>query len=146
MGYNFGYKFISLTLEQVAERRVHLDHYANLANLSQIVVIVLLVADRFTAFARNISANKPLQDRPSSPQSKYFSEIQYRTWKSRVSQEWRTLRWRLGDEVASGYGTFGQWIGGILWSIWLLYLCVDRTVPGEYLWISNDDSVGLKLR
>jgi hypothetical protein len=126
----FGYKFISLTPDQVAERRIHLDHYANIAQFSQVIIIFIAVVGPWIATSLLTSTTKQVLGRPSSPESKHISETRNLDWRSKGLQTWRTLQWRLGDVVSPGYGSYGQWIGGTFWSLWLLYLCIDKTVPG----------------
>ena len=135
---NFGYQLlINLTPEQVAERRISLDHHANLAQLSQMLVLLLVFLGRYDILSLddyNISSRGAKAN--STQQRSSASDSGAQVWKSRVLRLARIWKWRLGEEPVPGYGTLGQWIGGIIWSVWLAFLCLHDTKPGEYQWFT----------
>jgi hypothetical protein len=110
------YKFLKKTPELVVQRRIGLDWYANLAQISQLAVHLLIplcelvVSDQVRRFAKK------------APQ-KGGAAVLDRTA--------RSLKFRLGTEVAKGYGTYGQWYFGIAWTAWLGFLCIAETAPGS---------------
>jgi hypothetical protein len=134
MGY-FGYKFIDRTPELVAERRLILDWYATLAQLSQLLVLIAFPIARIleSFFLRYLNGDLDTISSPLSPRKKASSH-QRRDQGGLailITRSIRILRWRLGTEVIQGYGTWGQWIGGALWATWLAILCISETVPGK---------------
>jgi hypothetical protein len=110
------YKFLKKTPELVVQRRIGLDRYANLAQISQLAVHLLIplcelvVSDQVRRFAKR------------APQ-KGGAAVLDRTA--------RSLKFKLGTEVAKGYGTYGQWYFGIAWTAWLGFLCIAETAPGS---------------
>jgi hypothetical protein len=126
MGY-FGYQFLSLTPEQVAERRINLDYYANLAQISQLLVLILILIVRFGLNA----LAKPISIKPTSPQLKYIFNLEQQDWKIQTTRAIKGILWSLGNEIVPDYGTIGQWTAAIAWSLWLAFLCIHGTSPGE---------------
>ena len=131
MGY-FGYEFLTLSKEQVAKRRIYLDHYANIAQLSQLLVIFLAVVSRFVIHTLEVSTSPGQNTRPGSPHTKYFLQSQSSTWSVVILRFIRRWSWTFGSELIPGYGTLGQWAGGAAWFGWLMLLCVQETVPGKH--------------
>jgi len=131
MGY-FGYEFVNLSKEQVATRRIALDTHAQIAQVSQLLVLVGLLALRIGSRLTRRWAVGDSESAPSSPQKKYLAEGRQKSFFSNFTAKWRILKWKLDDEVA-GSGTWGQWIGGALWTIWLGVLCAQGTGPGTLL-------------
>jgi hypothetical protein len=129
MGY-FGYEFVDLSKEQVATRRVALDKHAQIAQISQIIVLFGLVLLRIgSGFISRWTAGDA-ENGPSSPQKKYLAEGRRKSFLSNLAARWRIFKWKLDDEMIPGYGTWGQWIGGAIWTIWLAILCTQGTAPG----------------
>lgn len=129
MGY-FDYKFISLTPEQVAERRILLDNYANIAQFSQITVLFAFGIFGLGIRVLNRAIAGPNGGRPSSPRMKHLLESRQFNWLRKALKIIRITRWRLSDEIVIGYGSYAQWTGGIVWIIWLGILCTRDTTPG----------------
>jgi hypothetical protein len=133
MGY-FGYEFVDRTPKHVAERRLVLDWYATLAQLSQFLVLLAIPSFSFLGglFIRFVDGE--LGNRPFSTSSKgrYRQLNQKNDAAGAGARTARIIQWRLGSEVVQGYGTWGQWIGGLMWAGWLTFLCFKETVPGEY--------------
>lgn len=110
----FGYKFLTKTPELIVQRRIQLDRYANLAQISQLIVHLIILFCNFVA---------------SVPASKLAGKSQ----KGNVAVLARiasSLNFKLGVKVGRGYGTYGQWIFGLAWTAWLGFLCIAETAPG----------------
>jgi hypothetical protein len=130
MGY-FAYKLIGKTPVLDATTRSTSDCYANLAQLSQLLFILVILFSKFVL----ASLFKFLQNTHSLDYNVRTDGISIQ----KSSQEGRTLRLRrttqnvesiLGREVMKGYGTYEQWIFGFCWTTWLGFLCIKDTAPG----------------
>jgi hypothetical protein len=106
-----GYEFLKKTPELVVQRRIALDWYANLAQISQLTVHLIILACELVA----------------SVQVRRLAKNQ----KGGAAVLARGLKFILGTEVVKGYGTYGQWTFGIAWSAWLGFLCITETAPGS---------------
>ncbi len=129
----FGYAFIDLTEEQKVERRHYLDLYASIAQASAIVILVLLQLRFLAAWAAARWAPAHDAEMPSSPFLKARAQKKHSLGFLRnLSHRAGRVQWWMGDEViARGWGTRGEWIGGALWTTWLLFLCIHRTGEGR---------------
>ncbi|KAF2648013.1 hypothetical protein K491DRAFT_699250 [Lophiostoma macrostomum CBS 122681] len=112
----FGYQFLPRTPEIIAERRIHLDRYANLAQGSQLTVHLIILLYTLVT---------------SSAHQKHAGRSQKGTF-ARVS---RSLSASLSVRLAE-YGTYGQWIFGLGWATWLGFLCIRETAP-DYLHLTK---------
>ena len=110
----FGYQFLAKTPELIVQRRIRLDWYANLAQISQLLVHLIIL---FCNFPASVSVSK----RAGKPQKGYVAVL--------VSLA-KSLNFKLGVQVGRGYGTYGQWIFGLAWTAWLGFLCTAETAPG----------------
>jgi hypothetical protein len=132
MGF-LGYHFVEKTPELVASRRIALDWYSTLAQLSQFVVLLTIPFCQFvfSAIVKS-SGNKYEADGDISLVSKRSGGAKYNAkGKVAAAARWtRIIKFRLGTEVLKGYGTYGEWIFGLLWGVWLGFLCVSETAPG----------------
>ncbi|KAF2666754.1 hypothetical protein BT63DRAFT_427176 [Microthyrium microscopicum] len=120
MGY-LGFEFVSLTPEQVASRRISLDNYARIAQSSQVMVLITLAVGQ--VLWRTI-------------ESWNYGDSKQQSSSSLGLRQFKTWRWRLGDEVLPGFGTWKQWIGGLSWTIWLAILCIRDTSP-DYMHLTK---------
>lgn len=130
----FGYRFIAKSPDLDATRRATSDHYANVAQWSQllfvlsipIVNIVLEALSHLTQDENRPDDNAKMKTnlRGKSSQMEKFSGF------NRIVQ---SIEATLGREVVEGYGTYGQWMFGLGWSAWLAFLCIKDTAPGEYV-------------
>lgn len=111
------YRLLPKTPELVSARRVALDRYANIAQISQVLVCVGI------PFCKLIFAIvvKTLSREDDTPQTRYAAL---------VARSARILEFRLNSEVVAGYGTYEEWIIGLLWIAWLGFLCFHGTAPG----------------
>jgi hypothetical protein len=133
MGY-FGYAFVDRTPDHVKERRILLDWYANLAQLSQLLVLIAFPVLRISIriLFRFISNDKGYH-LVSSPRKRVEAgqtASQKPGWAAALTRTGRILKWYFDDEVFAGWGTYGQWFVGTAWAVWLMMLCVKNTTPG----------------
>lgn len=110
------YKFLKKTPELVAQRRVALDYHANLAQSSQLVLHLSLAIGAI-AFSSQIR--------------KLERSYSQKGGATTLAHRFKSLQNTLGTEVTKGFGTYGQWIFGIVWTAWLGYLCAAETSPGK---------------
>ena len=110
----FGYKVLTKTPELIAQQRIRLNWYANLAQISQIIVHSTILFCNFVA---------------SVPVSKLAGKSQKGN-EAVLAHIASSLNFRLGLKVGRGYGTYGQWIFGLAWTGWLGFLCIAETAPG----------------
>ena len=113
-----GYDFVTLDDEGKHARRILLDWYPLVAQWS---VLVVFAGFQF-AFLLSWLANKGLEyERPRSPSL------------NKRLEGWDRLVWWAKKDVAGGWGTRAEWIGGGLWTVWLLYLSIVQTGNGKDL-------------
>jgi len=129
MGY-FGYKFIGKSPEIDATRRSILDSNANLAQLSQFIIILAIpIIKHLAALLFNIvqsksSLNKNFEDVNSKQMSSQHNK------RLKLSYTTQRLESAMGREIRKGFGTYEQWIFGFIWAVWLGFLCIKNTSPG----------------
>lgn len=126
----FGYRIIGKTLEIDATRRTTSDHYARIAQLSQLIFILAI----------------PVVDSAHGVLFKLFrngNKLAYDVDADRISRQKRSeegmpLALNRGAEarestlVRGGLNTaYEQWAFGIGWAAWLGFLCINDTAPGE---------------
>jgi len=95
---HFRYKFLGKTPELIAQRRVTLDWYANLAQISQLIVHLII------PFC-NLIASVLVRKLAGKSRQKANEAVLARTA--------RSLKFKLDTKVVKGYGTYGQWIFGL---------------------------------
>ncbi|KAL2127552.1 hypothetical protein VTI74DRAFT_10558 [Chaetomium olivicolor] len=121
------YHFIELSLAEKQARRETLDKYALYAQLSALVPVAVLLCCRLVQRVAIPSGSKGGYDAiPSSPVLKERRNSSMGSWRSRS----RRAHWWLGEDVVVGglvLGQRDQWVVGILWTAWLLLLCVLET-------------------
>src|ERR1700761_7117267 len=103
MGY-FGYKFIDRTPEHVAERRVVLDWYATLAQLSQFLVLLAIPTIQFlySFLLKRLSSGANPSDGYSSLSPSMNKKMNKRPntgLAGLLARSGRIVKWRLGNEV-----------------------------------------------
>lgn len=124
-----GYDFVTLDDEGKHARRILLDWYPLVAQWS---VLVVFAGFQF-AFLLSWLANKGLEyERPRSPSLNKRLEGQW-TWLRKSRRGWDRLVWWAKKDVTGGWGTRAEWIGGGLWTAWLLYLSIVQTGNGKEL-------------
>jgi hypothetical protein len=110
----FGYKFLAKAPELIVQRRIRVDQYANVAQISQIIVHLIILF--YNSFA-SVSVNK-LAGKSQRGNAAVMARIA------------RSVNFNLDVNVGRGYGTYGQWIFGLAWTAWLAFLCIADTAPG----------------
>jgi hypothetical protein len=128
------YQFINLDTAQAQARRRVLDRYGLIAQLSTLVPIVLFLLYRlvrWTIAKASRSGRGTYAAVPGSPSLKHQRLTPAGWWNTKT----RKVVWWLGDDVVafgSNWGPRDQIIGGVLWTIWLLVLCIVDTGNGEH--------------
>ncbi|KAI1812190.1 ferric reductase like transmembrane component [Poronia punctata] len=134
------YQFIDLDDEQKQERRHTLDRYGLIAQLSVLVPIGLVLLYRLIKWtlakaSGSRSGRGTYSAVPGSPTLKHRRLKPTGSWKTRG----RKLAWWLGDDfVVFGWnlGSRDTVIGGAIWTVWLLVLCVLET-GDDYLHLTK---------
>lgn len=115
------------TKEQIAQRRLLLDHYGIYAQLSIFIPIILYNLYRLAVWVYSErQRSKDYSSVPSSPTLKKRRNSRRALWGRRR----RSLVWWLGEEVKSGWGERGHWIAAGVWGAWLGFLCVHNSGDG----------------
>ena len=128
------YHFVELSDAEKQARRESLDLHANIAQLSTLVpVAVVLLARLGTWLVRGPVSQRINYDVvPTSPTIKHHRQTTAGSWAVTA----RRLTWWLGEDVrfaGQRWGTVDQLLFGSLWAAWLLVLCFVNTGDGEYL-------------
>jgi hypothetical protein len=126
----FGYSFVNLTKEQVDARRLALDHYALVAQLSFIAILAGIQIYYLSSWLTGRCGEGDEERTPSSPYLKAEIESEKISWKRKARKSSTKLRWWMGDELAKGWGRRGEWTCGAFWMAWLLVLCIKDTGEG----------------
>ncbi|EAA30686.1 hypothetical protein GE21DRAFT_10435 [Neurospora crassa] len=116
---NWPYQFLDLSQAEKQARRQSLDRYALYAQLSALIPIGLV----WLYQTLNKSSSSRKRDYTAVPSSDSFNTRKQSNW-------WSKLRWWLGEDVVAFEEVLGQreqWIGGFVWAMWLLVLCVAGT-------------------
>ncbi|KAJ4337931.1 hypothetical protein N0V87_004278 [Didymella glomerata] len=130
----FGYSFEPLNDAQKHERRENLDYYGFAAQWSVLVVFALFQM----SFGIRWIVTKGLRyEQPKSPSFNKGRENTLGWLKSLHSRYARMMWWMQKDVIKRwDWGTRGEWIGGTVWTVWLLYLCFVNTSP-DYLHLTK---------
>ncbi|KAJ4361662.1 hypothetical protein N0V95_001646 [Ascochyta clinopodiicola] len=130
----FGYSFEPLNDEQKHQRRENLDYYGFAAQWSVLVVFALFQM----SFGIKWIVTKGMRyEQPKSPSFNKGRENTLGWLKSLHSRYARIMWWMQKDVIQRwNWGTRGEWIGGTLWTAWLLYLCFVNTSP-DYLHLTK---------
>ncbi|PBP19733.1 hypothetical protein BUE80_DR009470 [Diplocarpon rosae] len=126
------YHLVTLTEDQLHNRRLLLDRYGVCAQLSAIVPIFIYQFYRLAVWISLARRRSTYSALPSSPDRKQVRASKEGGW---VSQ-WRRAKWWLEGEVAESWGLRGHWVVGGIWTTWLLLLCVKDT-GDDYLHITK---------
>ena len=127
------YHFLDLTPDEKSHRRELLTQYAFYSQLSALIPILGYGVFRLYAalFARKGAfgvAYSALRQSPGSTQSSRESkDVSLKV----ISKRWRSVQWWLHGEVTPNWGLRGRWIAAILWTLWLLLLCLLQTGHGK---------------
>ncbi|KAJ4993846.1 ferric reductase like transmembrane component [Stagonosporopsis vannaccii] len=130
----FGYSFEPLNDEQKHQRRENLDYYGFAAQWSVLVVFALF---QLSFGIRWIVTKGMRYEQPKSPSFNKGRENTLGWLKSLHSRYARVMWWMQKDVISRwDWGTRGEWIGGTIWTTWLLYLCFVNTSP-DYLHLTK---------
>jgi hypothetical protein len=121
----FGYEFATLNDEEKHARRVLLEYYPMIAQWSVLVVIVFFQISYLVSWVIRRGLN---DERPRSPS--FNKRGNKWPWLRSGLQTSTKLRWWIRKDVVKGWGTRAEWIGGGLWTVWLIYLCFAQTGNG----------------
>jgi len=127
------YQFVTLDPAQAQARRHVLDRYGLIAQLSTLFPVVLFLLYRLVSWtiAKASSSGRGTYTAvPGSPSLKHQRLTPAGSWNAKA----RKVVWWLGDDVVvfgSNWGPRDQIIGGVVWAVWLLILCIVNTGNGE---------------
>lgn len=127
------YKFLELDKAAKQSRRQALNHAAFLAHGSVLIVLAAFLLYRIgVLLAKKLSLNRTLYAAvPGSPTLKR----QRQTASGLLVVAARKAAWWLEDDVwflGRSWGQRAELIFGSIWTLWLLFLCVDGTGEGEF--------------
>ena len=127
------YHFITLSDEEKVLRRQSLAFYAAVAHLSAFVPVLVFLLFRLVRYARgrlaSSNGNGGYQAVPGSPALKAQRM-------SGVASPWARLVWWMSDDVyvmGRRWGRRDEWVVGLLWTAWMLVLCVHGAGQGNAL-------------
>lgn len=124
----FGYEFVTLDKDEKHARRLLLDLYPLVAQWSVLAVFAVFQL----CFLLNWLVERGLEyERPRSPSFNKRLDGQW-TWLRKSRQGWDRLVWWMKKDVITNWGTRAEWIGGGIWTVWLLCLCIVKT--GNGIW------------
>ncbi|KAF2264879.1 hypothetical protein CC78DRAFT_494212 [Lojkania enalia] len=128
----FGYEFVDLNDEQKHIRRALLEHYPFVAFCSALVVFALFQLGFFLAWFTQRGLE---YDKPKSPSLNKRAEGKW-AWLKKSRHNVVRVKWWMKASVICGWGTRGEWIGGVIWTLWLLYLSFAQT-GNDYLHLTK---------
>lgn len=125
--------FVDLSDAQKHERRILLDRYATIAQVS---VIVPVLAVQLYFLACWIQIRRTRDDGFEKPGSPYLKEhFQRRSQTQKANELIRRVIWWAGEPIElfdSFVATNGEFLGAAAWTAWLLLLCGLQTSDGTY--------------
>ncbi|KAA6407816.1 MAG: hypothetical protein FRX48_08167 [Lasallia pustulata] len=125
------YHFVDLNDEQKDRRRQLLDHYARLAQLSNLIPLVIAQISFASKRLWGPDIRRVRKERGSPLPANFHPRSN-----NSLSTIWRKLAWWLGGPIASGWGSRREWIIAGLWTAWLLILVV-RDTGEDYLHLTK---------
>ncbi|KAI1174471.1 ferric reductase like transmembrane component [Nemania sp. FL0916] len=130
--------FVDLDTSQLHARRLALDRYGLIAQLSTLAPVLLFLLYRLASWgvARVTGSSRGAYAAlPGSPTSKRQRLTTVGAW----SQGARKVLWWFGEDVVVlgwNWGQRDQLVAGVLWAMWLLFLCVVGT-GNDYLHLTR---------
>lgn len=129
----FPYHFVTLNEDQTSRRRQLLDDYGHFAQLSVLLIPLFLHLSLGLSFILETTWRRPGAEPKKQRQSPMTSDHKDRHFVAHQSGlSLAKIRWRLGNEIAPGWGTWNHWLFGITWTLWLLLLVVKDTGDGKH--------------
>jgi hypothetical protein len=127
------YQFVSLDAEERTIRQQTLGRYANYSQISALLPVVLFLLYRISQWASRFAKGRRgrYDAIPNSPALKVQRQSALGAWNAHLDK----LKWWLGGDVyilGQQSGHRDQWAFGIVWTAWLLLLCVLETDNGKY--------------
>ena len=128
------YHFVDLTDAQKHQRRLLLDRYAVIAQVSVLLPLLVLQARLLSFWINRNIRQTASNEAPSSP---YLKSAQRQGGFSLRSLRTSYRRWYwwaseplslFGDHL----GSRGEVLGAAVWTVWLLVLCFLQTGDGMY--------------
>ena len=135
----FGYHFTNPTEVEKLRRRELLTLYPLVAQLSVLGLIVSLKVYFLASWLTRKCVNGDEESRPNSPNLKYIQSVGKPNAVARARKWLRKWSWWLGESLhmaGRDVGTSGEWVGGGIWMLWLLTLCIRRT-GDDYLHLTK---------
>ena len=127
----FGYAFVDLDTDQKNRRRELLDHYALVAQISFLAILVLIRVYYLLSWLGRQCSSADEEATPSSPYVKHERIVSSSTWATKIRKSWDQWSWWCGEPLINGWGTKGGWLLGGVWLLWLLLLSFLQTAPGK---------------
>lgn len=126
------YEFLDLTTEEKAARRKSLHQHASIAHLSvyALVLIFILIYGIIYVARRIQRRRRRYHSVAGSPHIKFERLGPL----GQLNSRWTKFMWWLGDDVnlfGRHWGQNDEWVLGVVWTLWLLSLCVRDTGNGE---------------
>lgn len=123
-----GYYFETLNDQQKHQRREYLDWYGFVAQWSVLVIFALFQLSFFLGWLMNSGLK---YEHPKSPS--FTKGPEGKSWLRSLRSVSARIKWWLSKDVIRGWawGTRGEWVGGSIWTVWLLYLSIAKTGNGR---------------
>ncbi|KAL7797232.1 hypothetical protein V8C37DRAFT_370409 [Trichoderma ceciliae] len=131
------YHFLTLSQDQVLLRRQTIDRYARIAHYSALAPAAIFLLLRLLLRAARPLLRLGGRGRDGGHRGQYahvpgspIVKAQRNGTFGTLATRWRALLWWLGDDAVFGGVSWGQrdeWLLGLVWTSWLLVLCVLGT-------------------
>lgn len=129
------YEFVTLSDEEKDLRDDSIALHAAVGFCSAFAPAAALLLVRAVARVRRASRGQ-YREVPNSPAIK----ARRQSWSGGAAQRWRRALWWMGEDVyflGAHWGHRDEWIMGLVWTVWLLFLCVRGTGKGQSIPIST---------
>ncbi|KAK8247627.1 ferric reductase like transmembrane component-domain-containing protein [Phyllosticta capitalensis] len=127
----FGYEFFELDKAAKVARRQSLDESASIAQWSILPILALIQL----AFLAQWVIARCAGETPRSPHPQPMT-IGRNTWIVRTKATWTKFRWWADEPLRKGWFTSGETLLAGIWTLWLLFLCVNKT-GNDYLHLTK---------
>ncbi|KAH7135705.1 ferric reductase NAD binding domain-containing protein [Dendryphion nanum] len=127
----FGYEFVTLNQEQKHARRVLLEYYPKIAQVSVLLVVALFQLTFFISWFAKRGQSEPGSPSLSKAKEKWGFLKGFRRGLT-------SMKWWLKKPLISAWdcGSRGDWAFGSIWTLWLLTLCLLQT-GNDYLHLTK---------
>ncbi|KAF2712943.1 hypothetical protein K504DRAFT_423152 [Pleomassaria siparia CBS 279.74] len=123
---------LTLDADQKKARRHLLELYPLIAQWSALAIFALFQLSYTLSW---LSKRGLDYERPRSPSFNKCRDGSW-AWLRKSQQGWDRMLWWMQKPVISSWGTRGEWVGGGIWTTWLLYLCIANT-GNDYLHLTK---------